>query len=477
MRWTWPLLAVLPALAGCAGHARTMADVRVALAHNDVEEARAILAEAGRGTDDLLFALEDGLLLHYAGDPELSNHRFEFAEASVDDLYTKSITRAALSLITSDLVLRFEPRGIENFLINYYRALNYLALGQPQEAWVEWRGLASKLQFSREQSEAPYLDPPFFNHLVGLGLELDDPSNAYASLRRAEAGYLARGAATPTDLVDDLVRLAGALGFADHVDEYENRYGHRGSRSSSAAETSRLGVSASSPPDWGEIVLLVEDGLVAPIEEVQVFIPITTERANLVYAGNKEARLRLAESLAQEYGAGRYHKVNKRWGRRPEIAYVLPLSFPVFGRGVTAVRRLEVAAAGDTVAGRVALDVSVMQGAAFEDRLLGMYAKTIARALIKSVAAAKLKEKAEKEGGESAGDVVGALANVVNMITERADTRAWLGLPDRIWVSRLRVPPGTHEVIVFRGSGTQVSLGEFEVRPGERRFVSYRVFY
>lgn len=476
MRWTWPLLAVLPALTGCAGHAGTMADVRAALAHNDVEEARAILAEAGRGTDDLLFALEDGLLLHYAGDPQLSNERFQFAEARVDDLYTKSITRAALSLVASDLVLRFEPRGIENFLINYYRAINYLALGQPEEAWVEWRALATKLQFSRDQSEAPYLDPPFFNHLVGLGLELDDPSNAYASLRRAEAGYRAAGSGAPGDLVEDLVRLAGALGFADHVEEYESRYALRDSPSSGRVEPSRRD-EAAYPPDWGEIVLLVEDGLVAPIEEVQVFIPITTERAHLVYAGDKESRLRLSESLAAEYGSGRYNKVNKRWRRRPEIAYVLPLSFPVFGQGISAVRRLEVAAAGDTVAGRVALDVSAMQGAAFDDRRLGMYAKTIARALVKSVAAAKLKEKAEEEGGEAAGDVVGVLANAVNVLTERADTRTWLGLPDRIWISRLRVPPGAHEVTVFRGSGSEVSLGAIEVRPGERRFVSYRVFY
>ncbi len=86
-----------------------------------MEEARARLSDAGRGTDDLLFALEDGLLLHYAGDPELSNSRFEFVEQRIDDLYTKSITRAALSLVTSDLVLRFEPHGIESFLVNYYR--------------------------------------------------------------------------------------------------------------------------------------------------------------------------------------------------------------------------------------------------------------------------------------------------------------------------------------------------------------------
>ncbi len=477
MRCTSALfLAALPALAGCAGHVGTMADVRAALAHNELEEARAILAEAGRGTDDLLFALEDGLLLHYASDPELSNSRLEFAEARIDDLYTKSITRAALSLVASDLVLRFEPRGLESFLINYYRALNYLKLSEPEEAWVEWRKLASKLQFSREQGDAPYLDPPFLNHMVALGLELDDPSNAYVSLRLAEAGYHAHAISPPTDLVKDLLRLAGALGFADHVDEYETRYGERASRSASGEAATEI-AGSEGPPDYGEIVLLVEDGLVAPIAELRAYIPITTERAHRVYGGDREARLRLAESLAREYETGRYRKVTKRWDRREDIAYVLPLAFPVFGRGDAAVRHVELAVGSDTVSGRVALEVSALQGAAFQDRLLGIYAKTIARALIKSVAAAKLKKEAEEEGGETAGDVVGALANVVNILTERADTRAWLGLPHRIWLVRTQVPPGLHDVTLFLGSRRETRLGRVALGPGERRFLSYRVFY
>ena len=106
-------LGGLLAVAGCAGHADTMQGVREALLRNDLDEARARLADAGRGTDDLLFALEDGLLLHYAGDPELSNSRLEFAEFRVDELYTKSISRAAFSLITSTPALSTHAPGTQ----------------------------------------------------------------------------------------------------------------------------------------------------------------------------------------------------------------------------------------------------------------------------------------------------------------------------------------------------------------------------
>jgi hypothetical protein len=476
VRWNPTAVAVgLLALAGCASHVGTMVDVRAALLNNDLEEARARLADAGRGTDDLLFALEDGLLLHYAGDPELSNSRLEFVEGRLDDLYTKSISRTVLSLVSSDLVLKFEPRGIDNFLVNYYRAQNYLQLWEPLEAWVEWRKLNSKLQFSRRQGDAAYLDPPFFSHLAGLGLEWDDPADAYVSMRLAEAAYAAQGVEPPRDLIEDLVRLSTTLGFYDHLDVYRNRYGDRAAWISDG-EAGVVADSLAVAPDWGEVVILVEEGLVAPIEALQIYLPITEERAGRFAEGGQDIRFDLAETLAREYDSGRYAGVDKKYAKRRGIAYVLPMSFPVFGVGEPAFGRVGAAVGPETATGRIALAVSDLQYQAFQDRLLGIYAKTIARALIKYVAAKKLEEEAEEEAGDAAGDVVGILANVVNVATERADTRAWLGLPHRIWMVRLKAPPGNHDLRLLIDGRQEIFLGPIDLRPGERRFVGYRIF-
>ncbi|NIR46575.1 MAG: hypothetical protein GWN99_19195 [Gemmatimonadetes bacterium] len=470
-------IAVTVWLAGCAAHADTMGGVREALLHNDLDEARARLADAGRGTDDLLFALEDGLLLHYAGDPELSNARFEFAEQRVDELYTKSVARAAISLVTSDLVLKFEPRGIDNFLINYYRALNYMQLDDEPGALVEWRKLNSKLQFSRQQGDARYLDPPFFDYLAGLGLEADDPNEAYVSMRLAEAGYRVRGIAPPVELLDDLFRLAGDLGFEDHLEMYRGRYGVPADLEPlSYSEPGGGGAGGEFGARTGEVVVLLEDGLVAPIEEVRAYIPITEERASALEGSDREDRFDLALSLAEDYERGRYRDVTRRHAKRREIAYVMPLSLPAYGRGDPAFDWAEVIVGDASADARVLLEVSALQRAAFEDALLGIYAKTIARALVKWFAAAKLEEEAEEEGGDTAGDIVGALANVINVATERADTRAWLGLPDRIWMVRVRVAPGIHELRVRLPEFGEQSLGPVEVKAGSRTFVSFRVF-
>ena len=473
------ILGSVLAVAGCAGHASTMRDVRASLLRNDLEGARARLAEAGRGTDDLLFALEDGLLLYYAGDPALSISRFDYAEGEVEERYTKSITRAALSLVTSDLILQFDPNGLDNLLVNYYKALAYIDLGDIDGAWVEWRRLESKLQFSRSSGDAAYLDPPFFSYLAGLGLEADDRNAAYIDYRLAEEAYRAAGIAPPRQLVGDLLRLGTELGFSEHLDLYRARYGALPGTTSGYGAGNGHG---SEDRALAEVVVLVEDGLVAPIEEVRAFIPITRERAKHVHDGGKVTHLDLAEALALEYRAGQYRDVSRGWANRVEIEYVLSIALPVFGKGRPALRRLTATAASERVAAEPVLDVSALQRAAFEDRLLGIYAKTIARALVKYAAAAKLKDEAkgeddDEDGEESeGGEVVGVLANIVNALTERADTRAWLGLPHRIWMARLQLLPGTHEIKIDIDGIHEVSLGTVELTPGERRFLSHRVF-
>lgn len=483
VRGAAPLVLAAVLAAGCAGHASTMHDVRAALAHGEVEEARARLADAGRGTDDLLFALEDGLLLHYAGYPELSNARLAFAEARVDELYTKSISRAMLSLVSSDLILRFEPTGIDPFLIHHYRALNYLELGDPEAAEVEWRRLAFELQYAGDQGDAPYLDPPFFEYVAGLGLEAADPDAAYVAFRRAEAGYRRVGSRPPPELVADLMGLAQRLGHPDHLDEYRRRY-------AGAASGGRIpggingpgepGVEAGSgPADVGEIVVLVEDGFVAPLEEVRAYIPILVEQVDGLRA-DEGARLEIARGLADGYAAGRYDRVKRRHARRARIAYVLPVAFPTFGRGRAAFDALTVRADASAVSGygpgRPLLPVSDLQGEAFRDRLPGIHVKTIARALTKYVVTRKLADEAEKKEGEGAGEAVETIGNVVNIVTERADTRAWLGLPHRIWLARITVPPGDYTLTAELDGGEELELEIVSLNAGERRFVTARIF-
>lgn len=101
-----------------------------------------------------------------------------------------------------------------------------------------------------------------------------------------------------------------------------------------------------------------------------------------------------------------------------------------------------------------------------EDRLGWMAAKSIARGLLKR----ELTKQLEDEHG-TAGRIAGDL---FTLITERADTRAWLTLPDSWQACRLFVPPGARTLALDAVGGESVQLGTFELEPGETLVVIAR---
>jgi len=105
--------------------------------------------------DELLRLMHRGLLLHYAGRYEESNEVLQRAEAIIDDRYTRSVSLALLSIVTSDRALAWLPSDTERLMVNYYGALNYLALGDPEEAAVEARRLSRLLERGEEDELEP----------------------------------------------------------------------------------------------------------------------------------------------------------------------------------------------------------------------------------------------------------------------------------------------------------------------------------
>ena len=69
------------------------------------------------------------------------------------------------------------------------------------------------------------------------------------------------------------------------------------------------------------------------------------------------------------------------------------------------------------------------------------------------------------------------LATVAVAETEQADTRSWVLLPAEIWMVRIPVLPGEHEVMVQALDGSEpISLGRVRVARGEKVFRSARFF-
>src|SRR5262245_59100405 len=218
-------------LAGCASYSYLALDVRGPLAQGDFAVAESLLTTRKPGGGGLPYLMELGLVQRYQGELERSNQTFDEAELLVDELYTKSISKMAFSLLTSDETIPYSGEMWERVLVNYYRALNYVELGQYEDALVECRKINQKLQVYVDASDRPvaFKTDAFAQYLTAMLYEADGHlDDAWISLRHADSAYVgyeqAYGVPAPTYLRRDLLRLAHQLGYADEEQRLRDRW-------------------------------------------------------------------------------------------------------------------------------------------------------------------------------------------------------------------------------------------------------------
>ncbi len=281
--------------------------------------------------DELLRLMHRGLLLHYAGRYEESNEVLQRAEAIIDDRYTKSVSRALLSLVTSDRAIAWLPTDTERLMVNYYGALNYLALGDTEEAAVEVRRLSRLLELSDEGEFEPdeLVMREVLRYFAGSVFE--------ASGNRNDAAVAYRHVWSPDeDLVGAPLRprfldLYGEDYFEEEPLEAEQDFDTAldsimaaiadGTRMDSAAdglaETPGEGQAPVLPDilvgpprplstPGGDIVVLLEHGFVAHRVERSLNVPLFPVEADALHSSDSEVRFAAAACVASRAFQGRY---------------------------------------------------------------------------------------------------------------------------------------------------------------------------
>ncbi|HSK17961.1 MAG TPA: hypothetical protein VK912_02400 [Longimicrobiales bacterium] len=103
--------------------------------------------------DEVLRAMYQGMIAFHAGDYGESARLLDIAGPLADDRITKSISRSALSVVSNDLILPYEPGRTERLMIPYYAALARLRMGDIDGAAVEARRLSMLLQYYGDDDE------------------------------------------------------------------------------------------------------------------------------------------------------------------------------------------------------------------------------------------------------------------------------------------------------------------------------------
>jgi len=96
--------------------------------------------------DRVLYYLDKGITLYYMGKADESIATLEKAEQAMEELFTKSISKAAASFILNDNALDYFGEIYENLYVNIFKSLNYIKLNKFDDAYVEVKRVNDKLR-------------------------------------------------------------------------------------------------------------------------------------------------------------------------------------------------------------------------------------------------------------------------------------------------------------------------------------------
>lgn len=417
-RWA-PMLGLAAVVtAGCTTYTSSVRPVENMLAAGQPGEALLLLEKNGdSGLGQVLYELNRGILYRAAGDYVASNAAFEEAKLKMEALYGVSVTEQTGSLILNEGTIAFKGEPFEQTMLHAYKALNYLELGDLDAARVEV--LQADLKMTTVGGDG-YGENGFMRYLSGIVFESHgEGDNAYIAYRKAYEYYRGNpvGLAVPAPLRRDLLRLAEQQGRDDDVREYRLEWDWDADPGPQQPESAC------------ELVVLLHGDLVPPKREriASIFHP----------------ELRILVNVA--------------------LPYYEPYDEPIAGVRVRAGKRY--------VAAVKVEDVAAQARHALDERLGAIAARALARAAVKATVSYQLGEQ---------NDLLGALANLAAVVTERADTRSWSTLPGTIWLARLPIPAGEQRMAVEvegrYGGRVAVLERDLSVAAGETRVVSFHWF-
>ena len=411
--------------------------------------------------DRLLRLLYQGTAARYAGRHRQAGALFDQAFAVSEDRYTKSISRTAASMVTNDYALPYTAGRNERLLLHYNALLSWSAAGDADAAAVEAR------------------------RMVALLASIGDPDDDERPMRATMHTLAAAAFEQSGDWNDATVARRNAARLGALVD-----------------------TAWAAPGDsMGDVLIVIERGDVAHKVAVGLTIPIFGGDDLRASRGEFAAQRLLGDFAALRNGgiwyddAPSWRFTDTRYAplRGQRASYLLDMSWPVL-------RRAPPLGAG-LVQARVSHgEQGALLTASLSDALASDYrrdrsailTRTVTRAVAKYLAAraveaaaeaaatsddadGKKKSKAKQskkddDGAKAVGMVARMLTNAATTALERADTRAWTLLPGSVALVRMRIPAGSHEVLVDAAGTRQLSLPGVAVRAGHTTIVSARLW-
>lgn len=420
------LLIILPVfVVSCATYYKKNIDFQNYLSYGDFEKANTWLdknTKDANGKNKLLYYLNRGYVSWILQNPNLSNQYFTIAEHVIED-YIQNYYLEALTLISNPNVKPYKPEDFEVVMVNYFMALNYIQLGKFDDAIVECKRINIKLNQLNDKykdHKNRYQRDAFAHNLMGIIYESQkDYNNAFIAYRNAldiyETDYKEYfNISIPEQLKKDLLRSAYLTGFYDKVSYYEEKFNIKFEYK---------------PYENGELVFFWLNGYGPYKSESSInFVKIPNSKSGYVTLVNEEYNLSFPLYIGNKSSKEKKAFEDLRFFRVAFPKYIERK--PVFTNAV-----LE--ANSENFNLEQIQNINDIAFKTLKDRMLREMASAIMRLATKKALEALVDE-------QDAG--LGTLLNIINTLTEKADTRNWQTLPYSISYARIPLNEGLNNI-------------------------------
>lgn len=442
-------------VAGCATYYKKTQQFQDYVMHGEMQEAAGWLENNDRmqkGINRLLYLMNDGWVHWMLNDYTTSNDRLNEADYMIEDLQ-KNLALEGLALITNPTVKPYQPEDFEKVFVNYYKALNYLSLGQYDEAMVECRRMniiLYQLNDKYKEKKNRYSDDAFAHILIGLMYEAgNDPNNAFIAYRNALEAYQKVyqenfNVAAPVQLKKDLLRTAYQMGFYDELRQYEDQF--------------RMRHQDNENPGDGDLVVIWHNGFGPVKAEWSINFSVMRGEGGWVTFVNDEMGL----SIPLYFG----NESKEEQSSFSDLSFVR-IAFPKYVERKPVFTTAKVTTTGASQTLELAEDVNAIAFKTLRDRMLRELTNSLLRFAVKRTA----EEAARKENKD-----IGAAISIINALTEKADTRNWQTLPYSIYYTRVPLPAGSHQINLETSANGNTTTHTFnvDIKAGQTTFYTYR---
>ena len=423
-------------------------------------------------TNSFLYHMDIGVLYHYAEMYDSSNTYLLRAVDIFDELFARSVTNEAASILVNDNIRPYRSKPYELIMVHQLISLNFLAKGNVESALVETRQanlLLEQLQI-KNKNGTKYDSDGMYHYLSSIAYdEAGETSDAMISLYHAVKAFQEGPIPLPANIRNRAYRMFKLNDREDDIRLLDLP------RPRNSEDLLKIG-------NRDEEIIFIGYAGRGPVVEEQVWWGTWIKDGLLVLHYNGPDGEETLQLPAPSLPAKELKKNGDKGKTKSGTTFHIKVALPAIKTIPSATKKFALHLDGKKkyYTSIVINNFDTQAEKYLEDTKNTTIVRTVTRVVLRTIASEKTKSKLQSNSG-----IANLLTNVATDILtdqlEKADTRSCFLLPKTVQIVRIPVSPGVHSVAITAQDKngnvlTTKKISDITVDKHQKKFVFYSSF-